>query len=167
MKKKPASVNGSEDLNPFHIAAQQFDRAAAFMPQLKRGLIDFLKRPARTVILEFPIELEDGSVRTFTGYRVLHSHVRGPGKGGIRYHPDVTADEVRALASWMTWKCALIDVPFGGAKGGVACDPKRLRPAVLRRITRRYISDLGDAIGPYIHIPARDVYTDAQTMAWS
>ena len=166
MKKKPASVNGSEDLNPFHIAAQQFDRAAAFMPQLKRGLIDFLKRPARTVILEFPIELEDGSVRTFTGYRVLHSHVRGPGKGGIRFHPNVTLDEVRALSTWMTWKCAVIDVPFGGAKGGVACNPKELKESDLRKITRRYISDLGDLIGPHTDIPAPDVYTNAQTMAW-
>jgi glutamate dehydrogenase (NAD(P)+) len=162
----PAVDRPAEDLNPARMAARQFDRAVAYLPGLKRGLIDFLKRPARTIILEFPIELDDGSVETFVGYRVMHSHVRGPGKGGIRYHPDVTADEVRALAAWMTWKCAVADVPFGGAKGGVACDPKRLSPAVLRRITRRYIADLGDGIGPYIDIPAPDVYTDAQTMAW-
>src|SRR5262249_38046428 len=123
-KSPPVAGNVSEDLNPYHIAAQQFDRAAAYMPELKRGLIDFLKRPARTVILEFPVELEDGSVRSFAGYRVLHSHVRGPGKGGIRFHPAVSLDEVRALATWMTWKCAVIDVPFGGAKGGVCCNPK-------------------------------------------
>ena len=167
MKKKlPPENNHSEDLNPYRIAAQQFDRAAALMPQLKRGLIDFLKRPARTVILDFPIELEDGSVQTFTGYRVLHSRVRGPGKGGIRYHPDVTLDEVRALSTWMTWKCAVIDVPFGGAKGGVACNPKQLKESDLRKITRRYISDLGDLIGPHTDIPAPDVYTNAQTMAW-
>jgi glutamate dehydrogenase (NAD(P)+) len=166
MKKKPAAAENGEDLNPYHIAAQQFDRAASLMPQLKRGLIDFLIRPARTVILEFPIELEDGSVRTFTGYRVLHSHVRGPGKGGIRYHPDVTLDEVRALSAWMTWKCAVIDVPFGGAKGGVACNPKELKESDLRKITRRYISDLGDLIGPHSDIPAPDMYTNAQTMAW-
>jgi len=167
MKKKPPPENNhSEDLNPYHIAAQQFDRAAALMPQLKRGLIDFLKRSARTVILEFPIELEDGSVQTFTGYRVLHSRVRGPGKGGIRYHPDVTLDEVRALSAWMTWKCAVIDVPFGGAKGGVACNPKQLKESDLRKITRRYISDLGDLIGPHTDIPAPDVYTNSQTMAW-
>ncbi len=155
-----------EDLNPYHIAAQQFDRAAAFMPSLKRGLIDFLKRSVRTVIVEFPVETRDGVVRMFTGYRVLHSEVRGPGKGGIRYHPDVTIDEVRALASWMTWKCAVIDVPFGGAKGGVVCNPKELDESDLRKITRRYISDLGDLIGPHTDIPAPDVYTNAQTMAW-
>ncbi len=168
-KPKPANrpaTNSTEDLNPFHIAAQQFDRAAAYLPRLKRGLIDFLKRPAKSVTVEFPIEMDDGSVRMFTGHRVLHSRVRGPGKGGVRYHPDVTADEVRALASWMTWKCAVVDVPFGGAKGGVACNPKELSPAVLRRITRRYVSDLGDHIGPYVDIPAPDVYTDANTMAW-
>jgi glutamate dehydrogenase (NAD(P)+) len=158
--------DAAEDLNPFHVAAQQFDRAASYMPHLKRGLIDFLKRPARTVIVEFPIELNDGSVRMFTGYRVLHNVVRGPGKGGVRYHPAVSADEVRALASWMTWKCAVIDVPFGGAKGGVACNPKELSEADLRKITRRYVSDLGDLIGPNTDIPAPDMYTDARTMAW-
>jgi glutamate dehydrogenase/leucine dehydrogenase len=156
----------AEDLNPYHIAAGQFDRAAEYMPTLKRGLIDFLKRPDRTVIVEFPVEIKDGSVRMFTGYRVLHNSVRGPGKGGIRYHPDVNADEVRALASWMTWKCAVIDVPFGGAKGGVAFNPKEYADADIRKITRRYISELGDLIGPHTDIPAPDVYTDAKTMAW-
>jgi glutamate dehydrogenase (NAD(P)+) len=155
-----------EDLDPFHSALQQFDRAVAHLPGLKRGLVEFLKRPARTIILEFPIEMDDGSVRTFTGLRVLHNRVRGPGKGGIRYHPDVSSNEVQALASWMTWKCAIADVPFGGAKGGIICNPKELSPAVLRRITRRYIADLGDNIGPYVDIPAPDMYTDAQTMAW-
>lgn len=162
----PDLADAPEDLNPFHIAAQQFDRAVAYLPHLKRDLIDFLKRPARTVIVEFPVELTDGSVRTFTGYRVLHSKVRGPGKGGIRYHPDVTLDEVRALAAWMTWKCAVIDVPFGGAKGGVQCNPKELSESDLRRLTRRYISDLNGLIGPHSDIPAPDVYTNAQTMAW-
>jgi glutamate dehydrogenase (NAD(P)+) len=156
----------AEDLNPFHIAAEQFDRAAARLPDLRAGLIDLLKRPARAVILELPVELADGSVRLFTGYRVLHSQVRGPGKGGIRYHPSVTLDEVRALAAWMTWKCAVIDVPFGGAKGGICCDPKALTEADLRKITRRYVSGLGDLIGPHTDVPAPDVYTNAQTMAW-
>jgi glutamate dehydrogenase (NAD(P)+) len=155
-----------EDLNPSHIAAQQFDRAAAHLPRLPRGMIDFLKQPARAVTIEFPVELADGSVRMFTGHRVLHSQVRGPGKGGIRYHPDVTLDEVRALATWMTWKCAVIDVPFGGAKGGVRCNPKELGESDLRKITRRYIWGLGDVIGPHSDIPAPDVYTSGQTMAW-
>lgn len=167
MSYSPAETFGEpEDLNPFHIAAQQFDKAVAHMPQLKRGLLDFLKRPCRTVILEFPIELDDGTVKNFTGYRVLHNRVRGPGKGGIRYHPNVTLDEVRALASWMTWKCAVIDVPFGGAKGGVACNPKEFSPGELRKLTRRFISDLGDLIGPHTDIPAPDMYTDGRTMAW-
>lgn len=155
-----------EDLNPFHIAKQQFDRAVPFLPRIKEGLIEFLKSPVRTVSVCFPIELDDGSVRTFSGHRVLHSQIRGPGKGGIRFHPSVTVDEVRALASWMTWKCALVDVPFGGAKGGVVCHPKELSADELRRITRRYVSDLGDNIGPHTDIPAPDLYTDEQTMAW-
>jgi glutamate dehydrogenase (NAD(P)+) len=156
----------AEDLNPYHIAQQQFDQAAGYIPGLKAGLIDFLKRTARVVTVEFPIEMDDGSVKTFVGYRALHSRIRGPGKGGIRYHPDVTEDEVRALASWMTWKCAVADVPFGGAKGGVVCNPKELTRNDLRKITRRYISELGDDIGPHTDIPAPDMYTDAQTMAW-
>ena len=156
----------SEDLNVYRMSVQQLERALRYLPTIKKGLIDFLKRPARSIIVEFPIEMEDGSVQTFTGYRVLHSRVRGPGKGGIRYHPDVNLDEVRALAAWMTWKCAVVDIPYGGAKGGVACDPKRLSETVLRRITRRYIAELGDNIGPFEDIPAPDMYTDAKTMAW-
>ena len=120
-----------EDLNPFHIAGQQFDRAMPHLKGIKRGLIEFLKAPDRTITVCFPIELEDGTVRNFTGYRVLHNVVRGPGKGGIRYHPHVTEDEVRALAEWMTWKCAVVDVPFGGAKGGVVCNAKELKVPVI------------------------------------
>jgi glutamate dehydrogenase (NAD(P)+) len=161
-----ALAGAAEDLNPLHIGREQLDRAMKHVPSLKKGLVDFLKSPLRTITLCFPVEMDDGSVRTFTGYRVLHSRVRGPGKGGIRYHPDVTADEVRALAAWMTWKCALADIPFGGAKGGVVCNPKELSQAVLRRITRRYIADLGDNIGPHTDIPAPDLYTNDQTMAW-
>jgi glutamate dehydrogenase (NAD(P)+) len=118
------------------------------------------------VQVEFPVQTSDGAVRTFVGYRCVHNRIRGPGKGGIRYHPDVTADEVRALASWMSWKCAVADVPFGGAKGGVVCDPKKLTRDDLRKITRRFISDLGDEIGPHTDIPAPDVNTNAETMAW-
>lgn len=156
----------SENLNPYAIASAQFDRAAAYMPHLKKGLIEYFKRSNRAVEVDFPVVMDDGNVRTFTGYRVLHNKVRGPGKGGIRYHPDVTLDEVRALAAWMTWKCAVIDVPFGGAKGGIAFDSKSVTEADLRKITRRYISELGDLIGPYTDIPAPDMYTDARTMAW-
>jgi glutamate dehydrogenase/leucine dehydrogenase len=155
----------AESINPLEIAMRQFDRAAAVMP-LHAGLIDFLKRASRAVTVEFPVELEDGTVTSFVGHRVLHNSVRGPGKGGIRFHPNVTIDDVRALAAWMTWKCALIDIPFGGAKGGVACDPKKLKPNELRKVTRRYISELGDLIGPYTDIPAPDLGTDARTMAW-
>jgi glutamate dehydrogenase (NAD(P)+) len=166
MNRTPTTSAAAEDLNPFHIAAGQFDQAVRYLPDLKHGLIEFLRRPAKAITLEFPVEMDDGSVQTFTGHRILHSRVRGPGKGGVRYHPDVTVDEVRALASWMTWKCAVADIPFGGAKGGVACNPKQLSETVLRRITRRYISDLGDNIGPFVDIPAPDMYTDARTMAW-
>jgi glutamate dehydrogenase (NAD(P)+) len=160
-------LNGfEEDLNPYRIIGQQLDRAAAYLPTLPPGMLERLKRPSRTVTIEFPIEMSDGSVRMFTGYRVLHNHVRGPGKGGIRYHPDVHLDEVRALASRMTWTCAIIDVPFGGAKGAVTCNTKELRSVDLRKITRRFISELGDLIGPHTDVPAPDMYTNAQTMAW-
>ncbi len=154
-----------EDLNPYHIAQAQFDRAARYLPELQNGMAEYLKRPGRVITIEFPIETVDGTVRSFVGYRVVHSRVRGPGKGGIRYHPSVTADEVRALASWMTWKCAVVDVPFGGAKGGVAFDPKQFSASDVRKITRRYIAELGDAIGPHTDIPAPDVNTNAGTMA--
>jgi glutamate dehydrogenase/leucine dehydrogenase len=155
----------AENLNPLAITARQFQRATAHL-QLHGGLIEFLQRPSRSVTVEFPVELADGTVTSFVGHRVLHNQVRGPGKGGIRFHPNLTLDAVRALAAWMTWKCALIDVPFGGAMGGVACDPKRLKADELRKITRRYIAELGDLIGPYTDIPAPDLGTDARTIAW-
>src|SRR5262245_2740509 len=160
------SADPAEDLNLYRIAQSQFDNAARYVPELKAGMMEFLRRCSRSITVEFPVEMDDGSVRVFVGHRMLHSRIRGPGKGGIRYHPDVTADEVRALASWMTWKCALIDVPFGGAKGGVECNPKELSAEELRKITRRFISQLGDLIGPHTDIPAPDMYTDARTMAW-
>lgn len=155
-----------EDLDPLHIAQARFHAASDYLSHFKRGLIDFFAFPKRSIELCFPIEMDDGSVRSFWGYRVLHNNVMGPGKGGIRYHPDVTEPEVQSLAALMTWKCALIGVPFGGAKGGVACDPKSLSENELRRITRRFIADLGDAIGPNTDIPAPDMYTDEGTMAW-
>ncbi len=156
----------AEDLNPYRIAQQQFDGAARYLPGLNEGLAEFLKRPSRLITVEFPIETAEGEVKNYVGYRCLHSVARGPGKGGIRYHPDVTDDEVRALASWMTWKCAVVDVPYGGAKGGVVCDPKQRTKDDLRKITRRFIAELGDAIGPFTDVPAPDVNTNAETMAW-
>jgi glutamate dehydrogenase/leucine dehydrogenase len=156
----------SEDLNQYRIAQQQFDTAAQYVDGLTDGLRNYLRCTTRLTTVEFPIEVDDGSVRTFTGYRALHSRVRGPGKGGIRYHPDVTPDEVRALASWMTWKCAVADIPFGGAKGGIVCNPKELSKKELRKLTRRFIAELGDTIGPHTDIPAPDVNTDSETMAW-
>ncbi len=161
-----AEAAASEDLNQYRIAQQQFDNAAQYVDGLPDGLRDYLRCTTRLTTVEFPIELEDGSVKTFAGYRALHSRVRGPGKGGIRYHPDVTPDEVRALASWMTWKCAVADIPFGGAKGGIVCNPKLLSKKELRKLTRRFIVELGDTIGPHTDIPAPDVNTDAETMAW-
>lgn len=156
----------NEDLNPYHIAQQQCARAARYLPDLEPGLAEFLTRPSRTTIVEFPVETRGGEVHTFVGYRVVHNRTRGPGKGGIRYHPDVSLDDVRALASWMTWKTAVLDLPFGGAKGGVICDPKGLHKSDVKRITRRFVVELGDAIGPHIDIPAPDVNTNAETMAW-
>lgn len=155
-----------EDIDPLTIAHIQFERARAYIGDLKHGLIEYFQVPKRTISVCFPVEMEDGTVRTFQGFRVLHNQALGPGKGGIRYHPDVTADEVAALAALMTWKCALMHLPFGGAKGGVICDTKSLSQTDLRRITRRFIHDLGDNIGPNTDIPAPDLYTDEQTMAW-
>jgi glutamate dehydrogenase (NAD(P)+) len=160
------NVAGSENLDPVLIAQTQFRRAAHRLTGLKAGLIDFFMAPKRAISFRFPIEMDDGSVKTFEGYRVLHNRVLGPGKGGIRYHPDVSMEEVQALAALMTWKCALIDVPFGGAKGGVVCDTKALSERELRRITRRFATELAPDIGPFTDIPAPDLYTNAQTMAW-
>lgn len=156
----------TEDLNPYVIAQKQCGHAARYLPHLAPGLIEHLKRPDRAITVEFPIQKEDGEVKNYKGYRVVHNISRGPGKGGVRYHPDVDFDEVRALASWMTWKSAVMDLPYGGAKGGVVCDPKHLSKQDLQRITRRYVSELGNTIGPHVDIPAPDVNTNAETMAW-
>jgi glutamate dehydrogenase/leucine dehydrogenase len=159
-------VKNAESLDLFVNATQQFERALTWVDSLKKGVINFLINPKRLIHVRFPVHMDDGSTRTFHGFRVLHSDVRGPGKGGIRYHPDVTEAEVSALAAFMTWKTAVVDVPFGGAKGGVICDPKKLSRRELRHITRRFVAELGDNIGPHTDIPAPDVYTNAQTMAW-
>ena len=155
-----------ENFDPVAISEQQFDRALCYIKRLKKGLIGFLKEPKRINIVNFPVEMDDGSVQSMQGYRVIHSRVLGPGKGGIRYHPDVTMEEVVSLAKLMTWKCALVNIPFGGAKGGVVCNTKALSESELRRITRRFTSELADVIGPHTDIPAPDLYTNEQTMAW-
>ncbi len=155
-----------ENLDPIVISEQQFDHAVCYVREIKKGLISFLKRPKRINIVNFPIEMDDGSVQSIQGYRVIHNRVFGPGKGGIRYHPDVTMEEVVALAKLMTWKCALVNIPFGGAKGGVVCNTKDLSENELRRITRRFTSELAENIGPHTDIPAPDLYTNEQTMAW-
>lgn len=155
-----------ESLDLLDVTRQQFDRALSWIDDLKVGLIDHLINPKRTIHVRFSVNMDDESVRTFHGFRVLHNQARGPGKGGIRYHPAVSEHEVTALAVLMTWKTALVDVPFGGAKGGVVCDTKKLSRAELRRITRRFVIALGNAIGPHTDIPAPDMYTDQQIMAW-
>ncbi len=154
-----------EDLNPHRIAQIQFDIAAEYL-KLDAGLRQILRTPKRVLEVSIPTKMDNGQVKVFTGYRVQHNVARGPAKGGIRYHPNVTVDEVKALATWMTWKCAAVNIPFGGGKGGVICDPKRMSKAELERMTRRYTSEILPLIGPEQDIPAPDVYTDAQTMAW-
>ena len=155
-----------ESVDLFEVAQQQFDRSLNWVDGLKAGMMDHFRTPRRTTHVHFPVYMDDDSVRMFHGFRVLHNRARGPGKGGIRYHPDVDEHEVAALAAFMTWKTAIVDIPFGGAKGGVICNPKELSRAEKRRITRRFIIALDSTIGPHTDIPAPDVYTDAETMAW-
>src|SRR4030088_3111768 len=154
-----------EDLNPFRIAQIQFDMAAEFL-KLDPGLRQILRTPKRVLEVSLPTKMDNGQVKVLTGVRPQPHVARGPGRGGIRFHPNVTVDEVKALAAWMTWKTAVVNVPFGGAKGGVICDPKRMSKSELERMTRRYASEILPLIGPDQDIPAPDVYTDAQTMAW-
>ncbi|MGH9749963.1 MAG: Glu/Leu/Phe/Val family dehydrogenase [Candidatus Polarisedimenticolia bacterium] len=154
-----------EDLNPFCIAQQQFSTAAEHLG-LEPWLREVLNKPKRQLVVAIPTKMDDGSIRVFEGYRVQHNLARGPAKGGIRYHPNVTLDEVKALASWMTWKCATVNIPFGGGKGGVVCNPKQMSLHELENMTRRFASEISIIIGPERDIPAPDVYTNAQTMAW-
>jgi glutamate dehydrogenase (NAD(P)+) len=144
---------------------QQFDRAAAYL-DLNAGIKEMLRKPKRELTVNFPVQMDDGSVHIFTGYRVHHSTVLGPTKGGIRYHPDVTLDEVRALAMWMTWKCSVVGLPYGGAKGGVVCNPKGMSMAELEHLTRRYATEISVLMSPEGDIPAPDVNTNPQIMAW-
>jgi glutamate dehydrogenase (NAD(P)+) len=151
--------------NPFRIAQQQLRKVADTFG-IDDRLVNILQETKKALEVSIPTTLDDGSVRAFTGYRVTHNIARGPSKGGIRYHPDVTLDEVKSLAMWMTWKCALMGLPFGGAKGGVICDPKRMSRGELERMTRRFTSEIINEIGPEKDIPAPDVGTNANTMAW-
>jgi glutamate dehydrogenase (NAD(P)+) len=155
----------NDEFNPWKNAAIRFENAAAKL-KLDDGMRKILKTPSKELTVAIPIVLDDGRIEVFTGYRVQHSIARGPAKGGIRYAPDVSLDEVRALASWMTWKCAVVNLPYGGGKGGVICDPAILSPTELERITRRYTSEILDIIGPEKDIPAPDMNTNEQTMAW-
>ena len=149
----------------FRNALEQL-RIAAEHLKLDEGIHAMLREPKKVIRVHFPVKMDNGKIKIFKGYRVQYNDARGPYKGGIRYHPEVSLDEVKALAAWMTWKCSIADIPFGGAKGGVVCDPKHMSLGELERLTRRYTAALGDAIGPDVDIPAPDVYTNAQTMAW-
>src|SRR5438132_5588193 len=154
-----------QETNPWTSAAIRFDEAAARL-RLDDGMCKVLKSANKEITVHIPVQLDDGRIEVFTGYRVQHSIARGPGKGGVRYAPDVTLDEVRALAAWMTWKCAVVNIPFGGAKGGVICDPQSLSRGEIERITRRYTAELMDLFGPEKDVPAPDMGTNPQTMAW-
>ncbi|GAC1420420.1 MAG: Glu/Leu/Phe/Val dehydrogenase [Acidobacteriaceae bacterium] len=161
----PSPLSLEQELNPWLAQEARFDLAARKL-NLDEGIWKVLREPSRELIVHFPVAMDDGRIEVFTGYRVQHSIARGPAKGGIRYSPDVSLDEVRALASWMTWKCAVVNIPFGGAKGGVICDPRHMSQGELERVTRRYTAELIEFIGPEKDVPAPDVGTNEQTMAW-
>ncbi len=160
VKKHP-----EENLNPFEIAQKQIEQAASKM-RLNKEITEILKWPARELHVTIPVKMDNGKIQVFHGFRVEHNDARGPNKGGIRFHPDETIDTVRALASWMTWKTAVVDIPLGGGKGGVICDPSKLSEGELERLSRGYIRAIGRFIGPEKDIPAPDVYTNPQIMAW-
>ncbi len=160
-----ATLTLEHELNPYEAAEARFEEAAKRLG-LAQDLYHYLQYPNKEITVYIPVKMDDGRLQVFTGYRVQHSLVRGPGKGGIRYAPDVTIDEVRALASWMTWKCAVVDIPFGGAKGGIICDPSKMSQRELEALTRRYTAELSDWFGPERDVPAPDVNTNAQIMAW-
>ncbi len=158
-------LEDQKETNPFEAMVQRFNIAAEKL-NLDEGLYQILLTPDREICVAIPVQMDDGRLKVFKGYRVQHSFARGPGKGGIRFAPDVTLDEVRALAAWMTWKCAVVNLPFGGAKGGIICDPSKLSDAELEKITRRYTASLIDIIGPERDVPAPDINTDERIMAW-
>ena len=154
-----------ENISALEAARQQVDLASEML-NMDSGMSELLKRPERSAIVAVPVKRDNGEINVFTGFRVQHSRSRGPYKGGIRYHPNVTLEEVTALAMWMTWKCAIADIPYGGAKGGIKCNPPELSIGELERLTRRYTTEILNIIGPYQDVPAPDVYTNSQTMAW-
>jgi glutamate dehydrogenase (NAD(P)+) len=159
------AIDPHTETNPWEAQAARFELAARKL-NLDPGLWKILSMPTREITVYIPVQMDDGRMELFTGYRVQHSIARGPAKGGIRYAPEVNLDEVRALAAWMTWKCAVVDIPFGGAKGGIICDPKTMSRGELERMTRRFTSELIEVIGPEKDVPAPDVNTNEQTMAW-
>ncbi len=161
---EPAPVHHGEP-NPFESMMARFDKAAEIL-NLEKGVYEYLQKPVKQVIVSIPIQMDNGEIKVFEGYRVIHDNILGPSKGGIRYSPDVTLDEVKALASWMTWKCAVANIPFGGAKGAVKCDPSKLSRVELEKITRRYTANMFSVFGPDTDIPAPDMNTNEQTMAW-
>ena len=156
---------GTDEKNPFEAMSERFDRAAQLLG-LDPDLYAVLRVPSREIKVYIPVKMDSGHIQVFEGYRVQHNFARGPAKGGIRYAPDVTLDEVKALSAWMTWKCAVVNIPFGGGKGGVICDPRQMSLGELERLTRRYTSELIDFIGPEKDVPAPDMNTNEQTMAW-
>jgi glutamate dehydrogenase (NAD(P)+) len=162
---KMKTVSLEQELNPWEAQAARFDFAAHKL-NLDEGLWKILRYPQREIIVHIPVAMDNGTLEVFTGFRVQHSIARGPAKGGVRYSPDVTLDEVRALASWMTWKCAVVNIPFGGAKGGIIVDPKKMSQSELEKMTRRYTAELIEFLGPEKDVPAPDVNTNEQTMAW-
>lgn len=155
----------AETLNPYQIAVEQLENVAKII-NLDKGIFEMLRVPQRVLSVQVPVRMDDGSVKVFQGFRSQHCNALGPWKGGIRYHPGVTLDEVKALSMWMTWKCAVVGIPLGGGKGGITCDPKKMSPGELERMTRRYAFAISPIIGPESDIPAPDVYTNPQTMAW-
>ncbi len=159
------TVTLDQEINPWEAQSARFEFAARKL-NLDPGLWKVLSSPSREVIVHFPVPMDDGHIEMFTGFRVQHSQARGPAKGGVRYSPEVTLDEMRALASWMTWKCAVVNIPFGGSKGGIICDPKKMSQGELERMTRRYTSEIIEFIGPEKDVPAPDMNTNEQTMAW-
>jgi glutamate dehydrogenase (NAD(P)+) len=165
----PTSNNGhsinNQSINPFEVALTQLDETAKML-DLDDGMHQILANPKRVLLVSLPFKMDDGEIRVFAGFRSQHNDARGPYKGGIRYHPQVTIDEVKALSMWMTWKCAIADIPYGGGKGGIICDPKSMSPGELERLTRRYAYAISDIIGPHTDIPAPDVYTGGKEMAW-